>query len=68
MLSLFTIILLSFCFFITSSFYTDVCDNVNCNYGQCSINQHDGTPYCICLAGYTGATCLDEIRVDEFSE
>ena len=38
----------------------DACLNVNCNYGHCAIHQHDGTPYCQCLSGYTGDLCLEE--------
>jgi hypothetical protein len=48
--------------------YTDTCENINCNYGRCAIHQHDGTPYCDCLPGYTGVVCLNEIKTDDGSE
>ena len=37
----------------------DACLNVNCNYGQCLIAEHDGKAYCRCLPGYVGEQCLD---------
>ncbi len=43
---------------------TDACDNVNCNFGRCSVDQH-GAPYCNCLPGYTGELCLNEIRTND---
>jgi hypothetical protein len=46
----------------------DACHNVNCNYGQCLINQHDGTPYCECLPGYEGVRCVDEMRMIDSCE
>jgi hypothetical protein len=48
--------------------YTDACENINCNYGRCIVNQHDGTPYCDCLPGYTGSLCLEKLRGDDFRE
>jgi len=53
---------------ITFIISTDACDNINCNYGRCSIKQHDQTPYCDCMPGYTGDLCLEEIRADDFCE
>jgi len=46
----------------------DACHNINCNYEQCLINQHDGTPYCECLPGYEGVRCVDEMRMIDSCE
>ncbi len=55
-------------FFVCFAFGIDACHNIICNYEQCLINQHDGTPYCECLPGYEGVQCLDEIRVIDYCE
>ena len=47
---------------------TDSCENVNCNYGRCLTNRHDGTPYCECMPGYVGVVCLDAANADNGSE
>ena len=34
-----------------------MCDAINCQYGDCVIDENGGDPTCVCNVGYAGQAC-----------